>query len=1342
VFTAFCDLIGDGTGMSISIASDNLIGNAAAPIDPKLAPLDDNGGPTQTMALRPGSPAIAAGGTALLEDQRGLHRRIGTIGNAADIGAVEYQYDLDVTSVFALGPGPGSFIRYGFTVTNNGPDPVAGATLTVPLPQGIAFQSLGLPGGWTETDPGAGNNGTIVFTDNNIFDSGQSADFSITLQLQDATVGANLTAMAVVAPDQKDTNESNDSASLTITNAQQGQAFHDVTLFHFDADNDPNAPASAFQATVVWDNDGTTNSSDDGSGAVSIVTDPSGGFDVLGSHTYAEQGRYGIAVTVTGLDGTVAHSGSAIDFNGSLSVIPQRLFVVYDAPLTDGALTPPPHAAIDQPVQNAALFHFTDADPNGTASDYTATVMWGDGTTGNSGDGTGNVSVVANPSGGFDVLGSHTYAQIVLNGTFAVEVDGGSGAGSASGESSLQVLYPDQPLTAGDLFIPSVSTEGDSISDQVLFHFSDADADSEASDFLADVSWGDGTYSSSDDGSASVQVVAGSSGGFDVVGSHIYRDGSFHFAVRVTDLGNPRSAQPDNGGQVTGASSPEPLNIIDPPVVPAAGPTFAASENALSEVQTIATFIDPGGPEPNDTEPELIPTPYTAIVEWGDGARTASSLTGHADYDADGQLVSADNVPGVVLGSDGETFSINLAHQYVEEGTYDITTTILHGGVYTSPVTTTAMVADPPVEVTAGPAFSATERITSDVQTVATFTDPAGPENDGQADTYMATVDWGDGANSVATLANGGIVLESDGETFSVKLAHKYADEGTFTVTTTLDHEGVPSPPVTTTATVADNDHLTATPGGPITSTYGASLAGETLATFTDTDTSAPASNFVITIDWGDGQSSDGTVSGGNGSFAVMGDHAYAGVGDYTVDVTIRDDGGTAMAEASTTVTIEPETPTVSVADAGGNYNGNPFPASGTALGVDGTDVNGAFSYTYYVGADTSGTSLGAAAPADVGTYTVVAAFTSSDPNYTDGSAQTTFTIAPAATAVTISSSANPSVFGQPVVFTALVTSGSGAVPTGSVQFIVDGSNFGAPVLLDAGGQATSAADTFLSGLDHAIEVVYTNSDGNFVGSDGTLTQMVQAVGLGSDPLNPDATDLFVGGTASDGHITVKLDHGMVRVRIGNQNSDVSVPPSELNALVVYAQADNEHIVVDRNLTLPTFLFGGDGDNVHIRGGGGPTVVVGGAGRNNHLVSGSGRSILIAGAGGGHLVGSRAGSILIGGTTDYDHNLAALEAILQEWARTDESYLQRVANLENAPVSIGSQTVNPDGSYTAGFYLTPSTVHDNGVRDYLNGHAAHDNGIAARDWFFAQLGGSEQDKMSRRRKDEILTEIW
>ena len=91
------------------IGSSNLVGSADPSVtlppdtlnsDPLLLPLADNGGPTWTMALAPGSPAINAGNNAanLQYDQRGAgFARV--YGPAADIGAYELQSTPDVIFV-------------------------------------------------------------------------------------------------------------------------------------------------------------------------------------------------------------------------------------------------------------------------------------------------------------------------------------------------------------------------------------------------------------------------------------------------------------------------------------------------------------------------------------------------------------------------------------------------------------------------------------------------------------------------------------------------------------------------------------------------------------------------------------------------------------------------------------------------------------------------------------------------------------------------------------------------------------------------------------------------------------------------------------------------------------------------------------------------------------------------------------------------------------------------------------------------------------------------------------------------------------------------------------------
>jgi sugar lactone lactonase YvrE len=83
------NLIGATNDSSGLIAPGDLTGSRASPLDPKLGPLEDNGGPTLTMALLPGSPAIDTGDTTAAPptDQRGVPRPFSL---AADIGAFEF----------------------------------------------------------------------------------------------------------------------------------------------------------------------------------------------------------------------------------------------------------------------------------------------------------------------------------------------------------------------------------------------------------------------------------------------------------------------------------------------------------------------------------------------------------------------------------------------------------------------------------------------------------------------------------------------------------------------------------------------------------------------------------------------------------------------------------------------------------------------------------------------------------------------------------------------------------------------------------------------------------------------------------------------------------------------------------------------------------------------------------------------------------------------------------------------------------------------------------------------------------------------------------------------------
>jgi len=82
------NLIGAANPLNSGFVSTDRVGTLASSLDPKLGPLQDNGGPTPTMALLTGSPALAAGSSidAAATDQRG-HAR--PQQGAIDIGAFE-----------------------------------------------------------------------------------------------------------------------------------------------------------------------------------------------------------------------------------------------------------------------------------------------------------------------------------------------------------------------------------------------------------------------------------------------------------------------------------------------------------------------------------------------------------------------------------------------------------------------------------------------------------------------------------------------------------------------------------------------------------------------------------------------------------------------------------------------------------------------------------------------------------------------------------------------------------------------------------------------------------------------------------------------------------------------------------------------------------------------------------------------------------------------------------------------------------------------------------------------------------------------------------------------------
>jgi Ca2+-binding RTX toxin-like protein len=105
---------------------------------------------------------------------------------------------------------------------------------------------------------------------------------------------------------------------------------------------------------------------------------------------------------------------------------------------------------------------------------------------------------------------------------------------------------------------------------------------------------------------------------------------------------------------------------------------------------------------------------------------------------------------------------------------------------------------------------------------------------------------------------------------------------------------------------------------------------------------------------------------------------------------------------------------------------------------------------------------------------------------------------------------------------------------------------------------------------------------------------------------------------------------------------------------------------------------------------------------------------LIGGTGADELDGDKGDDLLIGGYSVFD--TAALELILDEWS-SPRGYDERVDNLRNGT---GAVLLGSSIRLQAAGPLADRTVADDGVEDELKGGSD-------RDWFFADLGGSDDD---------------
>ena len=311
--------------------------------------------------------------------------------------------------------------------------------------------------------------------------------------------------------------------------------------------------------------------------------------------------------------------------------------------------------------------------------------------------------------------------------------------------------------------------------------------------------------------------------------------------------------------------------LVNATVLTATASPISAVEGNDTGSLTVATFTT--------TDMNSQAGDFTATVNWGDGNSDIATVS----------------------GSNG-SFTVTDDHTFAEAGTFPVSITIVDGVTGASTTApTTATVTDAPLTLTGGFQLGVLQQQSNNL-TLATFTD-ANPNS--SVSDFTATINWGDGSGTQSAT-----VSDSNG-VFSVVGTHSFGQNGTYTATITV--------------TDADGATQTATSTVVVGTLYAGIQSNLTVASFTDGDTSALASSFTATISWGDGKSSSGTVTGGNGVFSIQGTHTYAvdsfdqPGGVYTLTVTVSDASGETLTSNGTVAVVRPP-----MAGLGDNVAGQP----------------------------------------------------------------------------------------------------------------------------------------------------------------------------------------------------------------------------------------------------------------------------------------------------------------------------------------------------------------------------------------------------------------------------------
>lgn len=178
-----------------------------------------------------------------------------------------------------------------------------------------------------------------------------------------------------------------------------------------------------------------------------------------------------------------------------------------------------------------------------------------------------------------------------------------------------------------------------------------------------------------------------------------------------------------------------------------------------------------------------------------------------------------------------------------------------------------------------------------------------------------------------------------------------------------------------------------------------------------------------------------------------------------------------------------------------------------------------------------------------------------------------------------------------------------------------------------------------------------------------------------------------------------------------------------VNRIYVFGSAGNDQLDVGASMHIPAIIDGGTG-NDKLFGGAADDLLLGRAG-NDTLLGFSGRDLIIGGVGADRLFGEQAANmgtfqnILIGNKTIYDDDFAALDAIMEQWSNTSNTFEVRVNNLRTGNDVDGNRMLK-----------LGTVINDSNVDSLFGG--------LGNDWYLEFETNNKRKDMGTRMPNDLL----